>query len=779
MSLEQANSLSPIKRALMALENMQAKLESVEYAKKEPIAIVGMGCRFPGGANNPEAFWQLLRNGVDAITDIPPERWDREAYYDPNPDTPGKIYTRKGGFLTQPLDGFNPQFFGISAIEAKSLDPQQRLLLEVSWEALENANQPLEHLFNSLTGVFIGICSNDYNNMIWQSGGATVVDGFCATGNALSVAAGRLSYFLGLNGPSLAVDTACSSSLVAVHLACQHLRNQECNLALVGGVHLLLSPETSVAFARTRMLDPDGRCKIFDADANGYVRGEGCGVVVLKRLSDAVANKDKILAVISGSAVNHNGRSSSLIAPKGPSQQVLIRQALENAGAEPSEVDYVEVQGTSTSIGQPIEVEALGAVYGKNRPPDSPLIIGSVKTNIGHLEAASGMASLIKVVLAMQHEEIPPHLHYHQPNPYIDWEKLPVKVPSEKIPWNAGVKQRLAGVSAFGFSGTNAHVVLEEYKATEKPQQLERPWHLLTLSAKTQESLMQLAAEYEEFLIANSELNLADICFSANTGRSHFPYRLAVIATSNLELAGKLGAFTDGKEVAGLISGKAITHSLEEIPLPNLNSQSANWQKIWEIVAISYVQGLEINWKLFYSNDSCNYLQLPNYPWQRQRYWIEPHTQINSVLFPHQTGSILDLINQENIQFLLQDLQATKKLSPDELELLSKLLEKLTDPPLSLHHLNSQTLTITDIQNWLISQIAQKLGMKPDDINIQDPFDSYGLDSMLAISIANSGQKYLGLQISPLMLVHYPTIAALSQHLAAELAATETEVFEI
>ncbi|WP_392534191.1 beta-ketoacyl synthase N-terminal-like domain-containing protein [Nostoc sp. C117] len=773
MSSEQANSLSPIKRALMALEKMQAQLDAVEYAKKEPIAIVGMGCRFPGGADNPEAFWQLLRDGVDAIIDIPPERWDTAAYYDPNPDTPGKIYTRKGGCLTEQLDSFDPHFFGISTTEAKSLDPQQRLLLEVAWEALENANQSPEQLFNSLTGVFLGICSNDYNNMIWQTGGATQVDAFCATGNALSVAAGRLSYFLGLKGPSLAVDTACSSSLVALHLACQHLRNRECHLALVGGVHLLLSPETSVAFARTKMLDADGYCKTFDADANGYVRGEGCGVIVLKRLSDAVADKDKILAVIRGSAVNHNGRSSSLIAPNGPSQQALIRQALENAGVAPTAVNYIEVQGTSTSVGQPIEVEALAAVYGKDRPLDNPLLIGSVKTNIGHLEAASGIASLMKIVLAMQHGEIPPHLHLHQPNPYIDWEKLPVKVPTQNIPWGKGDRQRLAGVSAFSFSGTNAHIVLEEYTNVENPQGLSRPLHILALSAKTQESLVQLTAAYENYLIGNPELNLADICFTANTRRSHFPYRLAVTAASTLELAGKLGAFRDGKPVEGLSQGKATTNFPEELQIPDLKSESINWQSILENVAQSYIKGVTIDWAALYPDDLCDRLQLPNYPWQRQRYWIESGTQINADL------SIIDSIKQRNVHQLTQQLPAAENLSADEWELLSQLLTKLTDPSPSTQQLQRQSLTVTDIQNWLVSQIAKEMGVKPDDIEIQAPFDSYGLDSMLAISIANAGQKYLGIQVSPLMLVHYPTIAVLSQHLATELAASETEAFEI
>jgi acyl transferase domain-containing protein len=401
------NSLSPIKRALQALENMQAKLDALEYARKEPIAIIGMGCRFPGGADNPEAFWNLCKDGVDAIAPIPADRWNIEKYYDPNPDAPGKTYAREGGFLDR-VDSFNPQFFGISAREAISMDPQQRLLLEVGWEAIENAAYAPEQLQNSPTGVFIGIYFHDYNRLMWEAGEAAPIDAFCATGNANSIAAGRLSYTLGLKGPSLAIDTACSSSLVSVHLACQSLRLGECNMALAGGVSLLLAPDSTIALSKAKMLDPDDRCKTFDAEAKGFVKGEGCGIIVLKRLSDALADNDNILGVIRGSAVNHNGRSSSLIAPNGLSQQAVIRGALENGGIDPTSVNYVEVQGTSTALGEPIEVEALAAIYSKNRPSDQPLIISSVKTNIGHLEAASGIASLIKVVLALQHGEVPP-----------------------------------------------------------------------------------------------------------------------------------------------------------------------------------------------------------------------------------------------------------------------------------------------------------------------------------------------------------------------------------
>ncbi|WP_193199909.1 non-ribosomal peptide synthetase/type I polyketide synthase [Nostoc sp. MG11] len=543
---------SLMKKALLELREMKSQLQTLERAKTEPIAIIGMGCRFPGNANSPEAFWQLLCNKVDAITEIPPDRWNIDAYYDSNPDTPGKTYTRHGGFVDR-LREFDSQFFNISPREAASLDPQQRLLLEVSWEALENAGLVPEQLVNSQTGVFIGISSNDYFQRLLTRE-STEIDPYLATGTSHSVASGRLSYILGLQGPSLSVDTACSSSLVAVHLSCQSLRNQECDLALAGSVNRLLSPEYSINFSKAKMLAADGRCKTFDASADGFVRAEGCGVIVLKRLSDAVADGDNILALIRGSAVNQDGRTSGLTVPNGPAQQAVISHALENARVKPEQISYVEAHGTGTSLGDPIEVGALATVFGKHRSPDQPLIIGSVKTNIGHLEAASGIAGLIKVVLALKHQEIPPNLHFQQPNPYISWNEIPVVVPTEQTPWRAGTIPRLAGVSAFGFSGTNAHLVLEE---APQPQpvttnNIQRSCHLLTLSAKTPEALKQLSQRYQDYLAANADLAIEDICFNASTKRSHFHHRLSVVADSSATIREKLAAFVTGQKPPGV-----------------------------------------------------------------------------------------------------------------------------------------------------------------------------------------------------------------------------------
>lgn len=544
-------------KALLELKDMSSKLAAAEAEKTEPIAVVGLSCRFPGGANQPDDFWALLRNGNDGITEVPRDRWNLDTFYHPDPDTPGKIVSRYGGFLDQTLDLFDAEFFGITPREAASLDPQQRLLLEVSWEALEHAGIAPGQLSGSPTGVFVGICSNDYSQKLLDRD-VTAIDAYLATGNCHSVAAGRLSYGLGLQGPSLAVDTACSSSLVAVHLAVQHLRSGECNLALVGGVNVLLSPECSVNFSRAHMLAADGRCKTFDAAANGYVRAEGCGVVCLKRLSDAEAAGDRVLAVIRGSAVNQDGASSGLTVPNGPAQQAVIRQALEQANLSPHQVSYIEAHGTGTQLGDPIEIGALAAVFGTERSQDDSLIVGSVKTNIGHSEGAAGIAGLIKVILAMQHGEIPPHLHFNQPSPHITWAELPLTVPTNVTPWPTADGRRIAGVSSFGFSGTNAHVVVEAspeqipIASAPTPTARNRPQHLLTLSAKTPVALTALVERYVRHWEQYPDTDIADICFSANGGRSHFDHRLSVVAASTPQLQEMLTAYTLDQTAVGI-----------------------------------------------------------------------------------------------------------------------------------------------------------------------------------------------------------------------------------
>lgn len=548
------SQLSPLKKAFLALEQMQTQLQQEKDKQTEPIAIIGMGCRFPGGANDPEAFWEVLKNGVDTIREVPENRWDINAYYDRDPETPGKAYARSAGFLDSEVDKFDAHFFGISPREAINIDPQQRILLEVSWEAIENAGIDPNSLMKSKTGVFIGINASDYAQM--QLKDNANLNAYSFTGTTSSVAAGRLSYVLGLQGPNVAIDTACSSSLVSVHLACQSLRNRECQLALAGGVNLMLAAATNIVLSKMRALAPDGRCKTFDADADGYGRGEGCGIVLLKPLSDAEKDGDNILAVIRGSAIAHDGSSSGLTVPNGLAQQELIRTALAKAKVEPERISYVEVHGTGTSLGDPIEVEALGAVLGNKRSESQPVMLGSVKPNIGHLEAAAGIAGLIKVVLMLQHQEILPQRQINNLNPAIDWDSLPVTIPTEQIPWKTNNDlSRFAGLSSFGMSGTNGHIVLEEappsnLPPTRREAKYERPLHLLTLSAKTATALKKLTANYLNYLENHSDIALENICFTANMGRSHFSHRLSITAASLDEVREKLKIATQKTAIA-------------------------------------------------------------------------------------------------------------------------------------------------------------------------------------------------------------------------------------
>ncbi|MEO0349110.1 MAG: SDR family NAD(P)-dependent oxidoreductase [Cyanobacteria bacterium P01_A01_bin.15] len=536
---EPSNYRDLLREATVQIRRLRNRLDDVEQRQTEPIAIVGMACRFPGGANNPDAYWQLLRDGIDAVGKIPDQRWNIDSYYDSDPAAPGKMYTRSGSFVNN-VDQFDPQFFGISPREAHSLDPQQRLLLETSYTALENAGIPAFDQKGSATGVFVGLSFDDYAQRSVRSGDPAQIDAFSSLGNTRSIAAGRIAYVFGFQGPTMQLDTTCSSSLLAVHLACQSLRSGECNLALAGGVNLMLSPEVTIGFCKLQALSPDGRCKTFDATADGYGRGEGCGVVVLKRLGDAVANQDKILGLVKGSAVNHDGVSNGLTAPNGSAQTAVIRQAMLNAKLTPQQIQYVEAHGTGTSLGDPIELIALNQAL-KDR--STPLLVGSVKTNFGHLEAAAGMAGLMKIILSLQHQQIPPHLHLDTPNPHIPWDRLAIQVPTQLTPWPATQEPKRAGLSGFGMSGTNVHIILEEATPTADatmPVETERPLHILTLSARSDTALKDIVQRYQTWL-TNSENTLADICFTANTGRSHFNHRLALSAADTAQMGQKLG----------------------------------------------------------------------------------------------------------------------------------------------------------------------------------------------------------------------------------------------
>ena len=525
-----------LKQALLAIETLKDRVKKAESKANErevePIAIVGMGCRFPGGVTTPKEFWELLAAGKNSITEVPEERWSIEEWYDEDPEAVGKMYARHGGFVDG-VDRFDPGFFNISEQEALSIDPQERLMLETCWEALENAGQTKAQLKDSNTGVYFGICGGDYQINVF--GDVEKIDAYSALGTAHSAMTGRISYWLGLKGPNMPIDTACSSSLVALHLAVQALRNGECEQALVGGVNLTLDPILTLYFSKLRALSPTGQCQTFSENANGYVRSEGAGSIFLKPLSKAQADGDKVLAVIRGTAVNQDGKSQGFTAPNGPSQQAVIKKALDQAGITPDQIDYIECHGTGTPLGDPIEVQSIGSMLEENRPENRPVILGSVKSNIGHTEGAAGIAGVIKTVLSLQHEEIPQTLHAAQLNSAIDWEELPVQVAQQKLAWKKNGKSRLAGVSSFGFSGTNAHVILEEAPVNKEVVTQdnivdERPL-LFPITATSDEALAGQLHKLQQF-IKEDHSSVQDIAYTLATRKTHFSQRLGISVSS-------------------------------------------------------------------------------------------------------------------------------------------------------------------------------------------------------------------------------------------------------
>jgi acyl transferase domain-containing protein len=568
MSVEHSDTQVRILRALAAANE---RLEAEERRRTEPIAVIGMACRFPGDANSPEAYWQLLRDGIDAVSEFPADRHELNEAFDPDPEVPGRTYARHGGFI-KGVEWFDAEFFGVSPREAEVLDPQQRLLLETAWEALERSGLTRERLRGSQTGVFVGITTSDFGRRLART--TEQIDLYYVTGNTLNMSAGRLSYTLGLRGPSLAVDTACSSSLVAVHLACQSLRARDCKLALAAGVNITLTADGFVALSKAGVLSPRGRCRTFDASADGMARAEGCGALMLKRLSDAQADGDEILALVRGSAVNQDGASGGQTVPNGPAQEDVIRQALANAGVEPSQVDCIEAHGTGTAVGDPIELRALGEVFGHDRPPDRPLLVGAVKANIGHAESAAGVAGIIKAVLCLQHRLIPAQVHFATPSTHVDWDRLPVVVPRRLTPFGAPNKARVFGVSGFGLSGTNAHVVLEEAppraasqtgESRDPGSDLLRRASLLVLSAADSEAVADLARRYADLLERDRSLRLDDICFSAATTRDHHAERLAVVASSRESMIDALAALQREPLTATGVRGRARSGLAAEV----------------------------------------------------------------------------------------------------------------------------------------------------------------------------------------------------------------------
>lgn len=585
------------------------KFNESNNALNDAIAIIGMSCSLPN-APDITAFEQLLENGLSGIKEIPTERWDNRLYYDPNPETPGKTYVNQLGLIDH-IQLFDPLFFGISPREAPFLDPQQRLFLENCYHAIENANYPVQSLRGSATGVFAGVGSNhEYHSLLEKRGVSLEEPGILSiTGKALNIIPGRVAYTFDFKGPALSIDTACSSSLVAIHYACSSLKNREIDFALAGGVNILLRPDAMINLSKAKALSPDGQCKTFDEDADGYGRSEGCGVVFLKRMNDALRDKDNILAVIKGSAINHDGKSAGLTVPNGKSQEEVMKKALRQAQLTHNEISYIEAHGTGTSLGDPIEVHAINAVYGKQRTKDNPLYIGTVKTNIGHLESASGVAGLIKVIIALQKNRIYKHLNFNRLNPNIKLDSIQIAL--QNTDWHSRKRLKSAGVSAFGFSGTNAHIILQE--SPNHRMQLETlppQKNALVLSAKSQIALDNLVKCYQQFLAITTD-DFDNLCFTAATCRDHYPYRLALVAQ-------------DARTASLLLKNGEFATSVQ-------NNYCLDWDDDTELhlLMIDYLQGKTVDWAFYYKthNRHLSKVALPNYPFERKKFWFDDQNE--------------------------------------------------------------------------------------------------------------------------------------------------------
>src|SRR6476661_8442288 len=529
--------------------NQSAPAEQLTAMQKDRIAIIGVGCRFPGGVSSKDSLWKLLVEGREGIIEVPPDRWNVERYYDAEPGVAGKSITLRGGFIDS-IDQFDPQFFGISPREAPYVDPQHRLLLETAWEAIEDAGLVLDFERGAELGVFVGISHNDYQGIQSTSFDHFSIGPHTPTGSAHSIAANRISYCLNLRGPSVAMDTACSSALTAVHTACEHIWAGRGDTALAGSVTVMITPGGFIGFSQASMLSPDGRCAAFDATANGFVRGEGAGMVLLKRLSQAIADGDPIRGVIVGTAVNQDGHTNGISLPSTKAQARLVQDACKDAGVSPAQIGFVEAHGTGTAVGDPIEAHALAEALCKER--STPLPIGSVKSNLGHLETAAGVAGLVKAMLVLQHREIPGSIHFTSPNPHIDFDKLKLRVPTELEPFPETDGERLAGVNSFGFGGANAHVILAEPPPSpshvDHPEVwLDRGWPVM-LSARSEDALRGYAMKLASWLTERVDLNgdspvLPDLTYTLGKRRNHHPHRLTLVARSIPELIEELDAF--------------------------------------------------------------------------------------------------------------------------------------------------------------------------------------------------------------------------------------------
>jgi len=741
---------------------------------REPIAIIGIGCRFPG-APNPKAFWKLLMEGRDANREVPPDRWDVNAFYDPDPTTPGKIINRQGCFIDN-IDKFDWRAFRVPPREAKYMDPQHRLLLEVAWEAFEDAGLPLENVAGSRTGVFMGIMWNDYLRL--QSTNYSHLNGYSTTGSAFAFAPNRLSYVFDLKGPSVAVDTACASSLTSVHYACQSLWLGEASMALAGGVNLILSPDISIMLSKAGVLSSEGRCKTLDAQADGFVRGEGAGIVVLKPFS-RLTPSDRIYAVIRGSAINHNGHNEWIMAANPEAQESVIRDAYSRSGINPAEIDYVELHGTGIFKGDALEAKVLGKVVGTHNARNHPCRIGSVKTNIGHLESAAGIAGIIKVALSLYHRQIPPTLHFREINPDIALESLGLSVQKKLGSWPDKPGPNLAAVTAVAMSGVNAHVVLEglpqnsvEYTRAEQPGAAQA--QLLPLSARSPAALSDLVRTFKVFLTdeeSGASLSLENICYTACVRRSHHECRVALVSHSRQAFVENIEAFLQGQLPAGVLAGRKTVGDQEMLDslekegvgtdliseclgqrdqdgsvLVSLPTDGKKRSAMLGALGTLYAHGYMLDWSALYPG-GVQCVQLPTYPWQRERLWLDW------------------IDNHKSLDCLEQTIKYKKQPIGEPNELLRKIEEA--------QPINRRSILL----KFLRDQVLKILGLDPSyPLKPQDRLFETGLDSIGAVDLMNILQNSLGRSFPSTLIFDYPTIEALSNYLSRKVLSIDLAV---
>jgi 3-oxoacyl-(acyl-carrier-protein) synthase/thioesterase domain-containing protein/acyl carrier protein len=694
----------------------------------EPIAIVGIGCRLPGAAS-PAALWKLLCAGEDRIGRVPADRWDADAFYDPDPLVPGKMNSKSGGFLDQ-VDQFDPEFFGIAPREADLMDPQQRLLLEVAWEALEDAAIVPAALAQTAAGVFMGISSTNYAGLLHRD--PSQVGPFTNSGASACIAANRISYTLDLRGPSLAVDAACSSSLLAVHLACQSLRARESTIALAGGANIILTPGPGISLAKSRMLSPDGRCRVFDKNANGFGRGEGAGIVVLKLLAQAMADGDPIYAVVRASATEQGGRGNGLTAPSRWAQEAVLRTAWQRAGIPPSSVQFIEAQSAGTPIGDATELNALGAVMAPGRPADAPCIIGSIKTNIGHLEAAAGIAGLIKTSLMLRQQTLVPSLHFESANPHVPFDKLGLRIQRQLEPLQSGALA-LAGVSSSGYGGVNVHIAMEAPPARPAGTNAQNQSPaLFTLSARSAEALKQSAAAYAAHLDTRDEVLLASLCFTAGAGRTQFKHRLAMIVAAKADLRARLTDFANDQSRSDIVVGTArrVRASAESNHTVDAAADLA-------LLAAQFVNGANLSWQPSAIAPPMRCSGLPTYPFQRQRYWVGPLA--SSIPQP-----------QRQAQAQAQPAEACSETRPAN-------SQRDIVPPRS------------EIEHALAQMWQSILGVNP--VGITDNFFALGGASLMAVEFFAKVEKEISITLDPRTLFECPTIELLAPRIANQTLA--------